>query len=270
MASYSQDGEAQPTQSPDTSTVPMKIAFAFYPNNPKHPDIVIPAAHLSPSSSSSSIGSSSELSPPPSPSLFSNSSSASSAPAVATLLRHEPHHVGLFDQSSPLSSILCYGRQIARFNVHPSSKRDMEINDLLWRVARAGEYHPAAGNELLKQNVLALAYPEPLFKFLSSVTQQELKLCMLELLSMIARGEDSEGLLNMQEDLEAGLWVELMRYMHRFEDPSFDAEENTGSITPSDKIKEGVKMFLRLCYFCLLYTSPSPRDQRGSRMPSSA
>ena len=25
-----------------------------------------------------------------------------------------------------------------------------------------------------------------------------------------------------------------------------------------------------LCYDCLLYTSPSPRDQRGSRMPSSA
>ena len=26
----------------------------------------------------------------------------------------------------------------------------------------------------------------------------------------------------------------------------------------------------RLLYTCLLYTSPSPRDQRGSRMPSSA
>ena len=25
-----------------------------------------------------------------------------------------------------------------------------------------------------------------------------------------------------------------------------------------------------VAYFCLLYTSPSPRDQRGSRMPSSA
>ena len=25
-----------------------------------------------------------------------------------------------------------------------------------------------------------------------------------------------------------------------------------------------------LCRYCLLYTSPSPRDQRGSRMPSSA
>ena len=27
---------------------------------------------------------------------------------------------------------------------------------------------------------------------------------------------------------------------------------------------------VRLCKTCLLYTSPSPRDQRGSRMPSSA
>ena len=30
-----------------------------------------------------------------------------------------------------------------------------------------------------------------------------------------------------------------------------------------DQIKQGYT-------FCLLYTSPSPRDQRGSRMPSSA
>ena len=28
--------------------------------------------------------------------------------------------------------------------------------------------------------------------------------------------------------------------------------------------------FIALFYACLLYTSPSPRDQRGSRMPSSA
>ena len=28
--------------------------------------------------------------------------------------------------------------------------------------------------------------------------------------------------------------------------------------------------FAMLIYRCLLYTSPSPRDQRGSRMPSSA
>ena len=28
--------------------------------------------------------------------------------------------------------------------------------------------------------------------------------------------------------------------------------------------------FRYMCKACLLYTSPSPRDQRGSRMPSSA
>ena len=28
--------------------------------------------------------------------------------------------------------------------------------------------------------------------------------------------------------------------------------------------------FIAMCVACLLYTSPSPRDQRGSRMPSSA
>ena len=31
-----------------------------------------------------------------------------------------------------------------------------------------------------------------------------------------------------------------------------------------------VNMPLAILYTCLLYTSPSPRDQRGSRMPSSA
>ena len=32
----------------------------------------------------------------------------------------------------------------------------------------------------------------------------------------------------------------------------------------------GIDVMLELCQSCLLYTSPSPRDQRGSRMPSSA
>ena len=34
--------------------------------------------------------------------------------------------------------------------------------------------------------------------------------------------------------------------------------------------KFGRDVFARAVYSCLLYTSPSPRDQRGSRMPSSA
>ena len=39
-----------------------------------------------------------------------------------------------------------------------------------------------------------------------------------------------------------------------------------------DKIKlyQALKSDQRVYEVCLLYTSPSPRDQRGSRMPSSA
>ena len=32
----------------------------------------------------------------------------------------------------------------------------------------------------------------------------------------------------------------------------------------------GIRIFITQPGTCLLYTSPSPRDQRGSRMPSSA
>ena len=41
---------------------------------------------------------------------------------------------------------------------------------------------------------------------------------------------------------------------------------------PSDLEGARARLFLFLVQYwgCLLYTSPSPRDQRGSRMPSSA
>ena len=38
----------------------------------------------------------------------------------------------------------------------------------------------------------------------------------------------------------------------------------------SNSSKEDRVALLERLYACLLYTSPSPRDQRGSRMPSSA
>ena len=34
--------------------------------------------------------------------------------------------------------------------------------------------------------------------------------------------------------------------------------------------KQNIISYIEYDIFCLLYTSPSPRDQRGSRMPSSA
>ena len=48
------------------------------------------------------------------------------------------------------------------------------------------------------------------------------------------------------------------------------------AVTFADKMTQGYNWFIVLGAFmavswiCLLYTSPSPRDQRGPRMPSSA
>ena len=44
-----------------------------------------------------------------------------------------------------------------------------------------------------------------------------------------------------------------------------EAPETSETITPETIVTTNEDLL-----FCLLYTSPSPRDQRGSRMPSSA
>ena len=45
--------------------------------------------------------------------------------------------------------------------------------------------------------------------------------------------------------------------------------ELIGKLQKAKKVPDGIDVE-ELIQFCLLYTSPSPRDQRGSRMPSSA
>ena len=56
--------------------------------------------------------------------------------------------------------------------------------------------------------------------------------------------------------------------------PSPDVEGNTGlkNFKPKDWLEVEVKMNIEMpkSYTCLLYRSPSPRDKRQSRMPSSA
>ena len=47
------------------------------------------------------------------------------------------------------------------------------------------------------------------------------------------------------------------------------AAATTTQVALAGDAEAGQKVF-RKCKACLLYTSPSPRDQRGSRMPSSA
>ena len=52
----------------------------------------------------------------------------------------------------------------------------------------------------------------------------------------------------------------------------FELDPSLFLLSPDAMTEEmkDVKLFLRNTNTCLLYTSPSPRDQRGSRMPSSA
>ena len=56
--------------------------------------------------------------------------------------------------------------------------------------------------------------------------------------------------------------------------PSIKNENIDGFIFLGDNvygdIPSGKLSKMKKAYACLLYTSPSPRDQRGSRMPSSA
>ena len=46
--------------------------------------------------------------------------------------------------------------------------------------------------------------------------------------------------------------------------------EICGIVTRSEKSRRALNADLGASYFCLLYTSPSPRDLSTSRMPSSA
>ena len=48
------------------------------------------------------------------------------------------------------------------------------------------------------------------------------------------------------------------------------ARDDNGRITPLDVKKGDTVLFGKWSGTCLLYTSPSPRDRYGSRMPSSA
>ena len=54
--------------------------------------------------------------------------------------------------------------------------------------------------------------------------------------------------------------------------PAFECLDNTGNIINSDDLmgKKLIVFFYPRANTCLLYTSPSPRDQLTSRMPSSA
>ena len=84
-----------------------------------------------------------------------------------------------------------------------------------------------------------------------------------------AKIKDSERLVNWARLVKSNTEISYMKSAAKISE--------IGMKTAFDVIKPGVRQCdavgeiqKALFYGCLLYTSPSPRDQRGSRMPSSA
>lgn len=197
------------------------LAFANYRASPTAPDIVLPCSESDTNS------------------------------AVRTVQR-SPLHDGLFQKASRISTALRYGRFVACFNLYPATTHDLAVNDLLWRVAHDGEYDPQIGNHLLQYNVMALAFPTAFYAFLSSVSKQHLDRCVLQVLALIAEGEDAEGLNLMKHELEPTLWQKLEHYMQQTQTENRNSSELNESLESADQsyrqLMIDVEMLLRFCY----------------------
>lgn len=150
----------------------------------------------------------------------------------------------LFTQRGRLARLLRYGRSVACFNLYPACRRDLLLNNLLWRVAQKGEYDPADGNVLLENNVFSLAMPHKFFSFLAGISREDLHVCMLQVLALIAEDEDAEGLALMRSELDETVWSDLENYMAK----GGGASTIDGSTELGLKLMRNVEMLLRLCY----------------------
>lgn len=87
--------------------------------------------------------------------------------------------------------------------------------------------------------------PAQFYTFLASTSREELKLCILEVLALIAEDEDAEGLNLMKFELEASVWDDLVAYVqaHPAARPRLEARSDHGA-----KLMSDVEMLLRLCH----------------------
>ena len=80
--------------------------------------------------------------------------------------------------------------------------------------------------------------------------------------------------LSLSMNLEANVLIRDRQFNRDLYDRLEDLSDHHCKMMSSEKIPSGrvwhMTVGFLVFHFCLLYTSPSPRDQRGSRMPSSA
>lgn len=156
---------------------------------------------------------------------------------------------GVLRPASRAAQWVRYSRNIASFNLYPSTSHDLKINHLLWRVAQAGEYDPSNGNLLLGHNIISLAMPKEFFSLLSSVDETFLNYCIYEVLALISEDEDVEGLRLMESELEPTVWEKLQDYISNRRDTlhnrTFPVEDESNH---TRSVSEAVEILLRLCY----------------------
>ena len=83
-------------------------------------------------------------------------------------------------------------------------------------------------------------------------------------IAILGSGETSPNLVTVHRRLINNLGKEVNAYMI---DTPFGFQENADELV--NKLKEFYEKSINI-KICLLYTSPSPRDPKTSRMPSSA
>ena len=92
------------------------------------------------------------------------------------------------------------------------------------------------------------------------------------------QGRKSGSQATRRADAEGRLKVDIGGILKSYQTLVLIAVDNSNSLVArreitlpeSDSDPQAIEDFVRGLGSCLLYTSPSPRDQRGSRMPSSA
>ena len=82
----------------------------------------------------------------------------------------------------------------------------------------------------------------------------------------------SGNLLEVAHREDAGAFAVVFTHLGEDDCSDGDVDSDAEGVGATDDFEESAlgEFFDEESVFCLLYTSPSPRDQRGSRMPSSA
>ena len=80
---------------------------------------------------------------------------------------------------------------------------------------------------------------------------------------------DPQKLKAMLKQGPSGLVATSHHFLRRF-DPDVTHDSTEVETYDASVLQQGRFWMRTVTWTCLLYTSPSPRDQRGTRMPSSA